>query len=123
MDSLKVIGFTIIVCVTVVDRKKDLVKLMHGEYISLGKVERVMAQSKYIDNCCVYGDSKETYVVLFVVPNPENIAELGKEVGVNGSLEELANNKAVMDALLKDVKKVAAEGMVSSFLEIFSIEF
>ena len=55
------------------DRKKDLVKLMHGEYISLAKVEGVMCQSKYIDNCCVYGDSAETYVVLLVVPHIQNL--------------------------------------------------
>jgi long-chain acyl-CoA synthetase len=97
----------------VIDRKKDLVKLMHGEYISLAKVEGVMCQSKYIDNCCVYGDSKEVYVVLLIVPHPHNLQELGREVGVEGQLEELATNKLVMDALMKDVKKVAAEGKLN----------
>ena len=28
-------------CVEIIDRKKDIVKLQHGEYVSLGKVRNI----------------------------------------------------------------------------------
>ena len=40
-----------------IDRKKDLVKLQLGEYVSLGKVEAQMKTSPLVDNICVYADS------------------------------------------------------------------
>ena len=40
-----------------IDRKKDLVKLQLGEYVSLGKVEAQMKTNPLVDNICVYADS------------------------------------------------------------------
>lgn len=39
-----------------VDRKKDLVKLQAGEYVSLGKVEAVLKNCSLIDNICAYAN-------------------------------------------------------------------
>lgn len=36
------------------DRKKDLVKLQAGEYVSLGKVESALKNCPLIDNICAY---------------------------------------------------------------------
>ncbi|MCD7455348.1 Long chain acyl-CoA synthetase 8 [Datura stramonium] len=35
-------------CLEIIDRKKDIVKLQHGEYISLGKVEAALSSSNYV---------------------------------------------------------------------------
>lgn len=36
------------------DRKKDLVKLQAGEYVSLGKVEAALKNLPLVDNICAY---------------------------------------------------------------------
>ena len=41
----------------IIDRKKDLVKLQLGEYVSLGKVESQLKTHPLVENICVYGDS------------------------------------------------------------------
>ena len=41
----------------IIDRKKDLVKLQLGEYVSLGKVEAQLKTHPLVENICVYGDS------------------------------------------------------------------
>lgn len=41
---------------TSTDRKKDLVKLQAGEYVSLGKVEAVLKNCSLIDNICAYAN-------------------------------------------------------------------
>lgn len=38
------------------DRKKDLVKLQAGEYVSLGKVEAMLKNCPLIDNICAYAN-------------------------------------------------------------------
>ena len=49
------------------DRKKDLVKLQAGEYISPGKVEAVLKNCPLIDNICIYANRcvMHKYKVLF----------------------------------------------------------
>lgn len=38
------------------DRKKDLVKLQAGEYVSLGKVEAMLKNCSLVDNICAYAN-------------------------------------------------------------------
>ena len=49
--------------VRIVDRKKDLVKLQLGEYVSLGKVEAQLKTHPLVENICVYGDSYQVNIV------------------------------------------------------------
>ncbi|KAJ7416588.1 long-chain-fatty-acid--CoA ligase 3 [Pitangus sulphuratus] len=41
-------------CLKIIDRKKDLVKLQAGEYVSLGKVEAALKNLPLVDNICAY---------------------------------------------------------------------
>jgi long-chain acyl-CoA synthetase len=54
----------------IVDRKKDLIKLQGGEYVSLGKVEANLKQVKGIGQCCVFAQSHQTFCVC-IVSQPE----------------------------------------------------
>jgi len=67
------------------DRKKDLVKLQGGEYVSLGKVESQLKTCPVIENICVYADARQDYAVALVVPNPVTLTEMGKEYGFDDS--------------------------------------
>ena len=57
----------------ITDRKKDLVKLQTGEYVSLGKVETTLKLSPLVDNICVYADSSQMFTVCLVVPNHKHL--------------------------------------------------
>lgn len=92
------------------DRKKDLVKLQAGEYVSLGKVESELKTCPIVDNICVYGDSTKHFCVALVVPNQQQLADLAKKRGIeNKAFEELCQNadieKAVLQELLDHGKK------------------
>ena len=50
------------VCSFSTDRKKDLVKLQAGEYVSLGKVESALKNCPLIDNICAYANR---YILTF----------------------------------------------------------
>jgi long-chain acyl-CoA synthetase len=54
----------------IVDRKKDLIKLSGGEYVSLGKVEAALKQVSGIGACVVFAKSDKDHCVT-VVSQPE----------------------------------------------------
>uniref|UniRef100_A0A8C1Z0D1 long-chain-fatty-acid--CoA ligase n=1 Tax=Cyprinus carpio TaxID=7962 RepID=A0A8C1Z0D1_CYPCA len=99
-------------CLQIVDRKKDLVKLQAGEYVSLGKVESALKDNPLIDNICVYN-----YLISFVVPNQKQMTELAKKSGIEGEWEELCNHTKMEEEVLKVIKEIA----VTSKLERFEV--
>ena len=54
----------------IIDRKKDLVKLSGGEYISYGALEPLIKDSPFVDNCMVYADPFQSYCVCVTTPPP-----------------------------------------------------
>uniref|UniRef100_A0A672FLA8 long-chain-fatty-acid--CoA ligase n=1 Tax=Salarias fasciatus TaxID=181472 RepID=A0A672FLA8_SALFA len=104
-------------CLKIIDRKKDLVKLQAGEYVSLGKVEAVLKNCPLIDNICAYANSDQSYVIGFVVPNHKQLTALAEQMQVRGSWEEICNN-AQME---REVLRIIAEAAVSAKLERFEI--
>lgn len=93
-----------------VDRKKDLVKLQFGEYVSLGKIEAELKTCPIVENICVYGDSYKTFTVALIVPNGFYLEQIARNLGITGkNFEELCNDpqieKAVLQELIEQAKK------------------
>lgn len=80
----------------IIDRKKDLVKLHHGEYVSLTKVETELKGCEYVDNICVYGDSFKSYLVALVAPSPKSLKKLAESLGKRSTnMKELCDDKTI----------------------------
>ncbi len=67
---------------SIIDRKKDLVKLQAGEYVSLVKVELALSQSPYVDNICVYADPAHNFTICFICPKLSQVRKLATELGL-----------------------------------------
>ncbi|KAL6104500.1 acsl3 [Pungitius sinensis] len=104
-------------CLKIIDRKKDLVKLQAGEYVSLGKVEAVLKNCSLVDNICAYANSDQSYVISFVVPNHKQLMALAEQKQLTGTREELCNN-AQME---KEVLRIITEAAISAKMERFEI--
>uniref|UniRef100_A0A673AZG0 long-chain-fatty-acid--CoA ligase n=1 Tax=Sphaeramia orbicularis TaxID=375764 RepID=A0A673AZG0_9TELE len=104
-------------CLKIIDRKKDLVKLQAGEYVSLGKVEAVLKNCPFIDNICAYANSDQSYVISFVVPNHKQLMALAEQMQVMGTWEEICNNSQIE----KEVLRIITEAAISAKLERFEI--
>ncbi|CAF0726424.1 unnamed protein product [Brachionus calyciflorus] len=106
----------------IIDRKKDLVKLQGGEYVSLNKVENVIKLLPMVSNCCVIADPKKTYCVCLISPDVKKVEdlistahvelELGQKVQVgrrrsldilNEFIDILEKNKNWKDKFNKDI--------------------
>ncbi|XP_034944202.1 long-chain-fatty-acid--CoA ligase 4 isoform X2 [Chelonus insularis] len=100
----------------IIDRKKDLVKLQFGEYVSLGKVEAELKTCRLIENICVYGDAHKTYTVALVVPNLQHLQEIADDLGIqNKCLEELCENPEVEKAVLQELVEHAKKSKLQRF--------
>ncbi|ELT94240.1 hypothetical protein CAPTEDRAFT_212677 [Capitella teleta] len=104
-------------CLKIIDRKKDLVKLQAGEYVSLGKVETALKMSPFVDNICLYADSSKTYAVCLVVPNAKALHSLADKMGVaNGDdWQLLCQNADIQKAMLKVLQEQGAKGKLERF--------
>ncbi|GAB1609001.1 long-chain-fatty-acid--CoA ligase 4-like, partial [Argonauta hians] len=98
----------------VIDRKKDLVKLQAGEYVSLSKVETVLKMSSLVDQICVYANSLHSFIVCLIVPNQKNLCKFASEMGLNGmNFKDLCKEPT----LLKEVQKIIYDFGLKSSLE------
>nr|XP_042706995.1 long-chain-fatty-acid--CoA ligase 4 isoform X2 [Chrysemys picta bellii] len=102
-------------CLQIIDRKKDLVKLQAGEYVSLGKVEAALKNCPLIDNICAYAKSDQSYVISFVVPNQKKLTVLAEQKGVQGTWVEICNNPIMEAEILKEIKEVADKMKLERF--------
>jgi len=85
-----------------IDRKKDLVKLNLGEYVSLGKVESQLKTHSLVENICVYGDSFKSHTVAIMVPIKNVLEKFAVELGkTEASYERLCQDQDVIKAVLK----------------------
>uniref|UniRef100_A0A0K0EUV3 long-chain-fatty-acid--CoA ligase n=1 Tax=Strongyloides venezuelensis TaxID=75913 RepID=A0A0K0EUV3_STRVS len=90
---------------SIIDRKKDLVKLSTAEYIPLGKVESTLLTSPYVDQVCVVGENTMDYLVAIIVVNEENLRQLASSTGQKGTFEELCVNKALRTLIVYSLEE------------------
>ncbi|NXC88883.1 ACSL4 ligase, partial [Cercotrichas coryphoeus] len=102
-------------CLQIIDRKKDLVKLQAGEYVSLGKVEAALKNCPLIDNICAYAKSDQSYVISFVVPNQKKLTALAEQKGVSGTWVDICNHPTMEAEILQEIKEVANKMKLERF--------
>ncbi|CAN1240344.1 Long chain acyl-CoA synthetase 9, chloroplastic [Linum grandiflorum] len=101
-------------CLEIIDRKKDIVKLQHGEYVSLGKVEAVLNVSPYVDNLMLHADPFHSYCVAIIVPAQASLEEWAAKQGISYSdfsdlCDKIETVKEVQASLVKEAKKLKLE--------------
>ncbi|KAK9375767.1 eukaryotic long-chain fatty acid CoA synthetase (LC-FACS) [Lipomyces chichibuensis] len=99
-----------------IDRKKNLVKTLNGEYIALEKVESIYRTCSIVGNICVYADADHVKPVAIIVPAEPAFLKLAKEKGLaDKQLGELIHNaafcKVVLDQLLDAGRKGGLAGI------------
>nr|XP_010930884.1 long chain acyl-CoA synthetase 9, chloroplastic [Elaeis guineensis]XP_010930885.1 long chain acyl-CoA synthetase 9, chloroplastic [Elaeis guineensis] len=105
-------------CLEIIDRKKDIVKLQHGEYVSLGKVEAVLIVSPYVDNIMLHCDPFHSYSVALVVPAQQAVENWAMKQGIAYSgFADLCQKEETV----KEVHRSLVEAAKQARLEKFEI--
>jgi len=123
----------------IIDRKKNVLKLAHGEYVSPERIENVyLANCPWLAAAYVHGDSTQSFLVCIGAVMPEMFATfaskvLGEHIGEMDyqAIQAAAQHPAVKKAALHELEKVGRKNKSNSYervrnlvlmLEPFSIE-
>lgn len=103
-------------CLEIIDRKKDIVKLQNGEYVSLGKVEAALAMSPYVENIMVHADPFHSYCVALVVAARNELEKWALQQGVTYTdFTELCQNKEAVQEVLGSLAQAAKQTRLEKF--------
>ncbi|XP_031491590.1 long chain acyl-CoA synthetase 8-like isoform X1 [Nymphaea colorata] len=103
-------------CLEIIDRKKDIVKLQHGEYVSLGKVEAVLASCQYVESIMVHADPFHNYCVALVVPSHAVLEKWAQSSGVQyKDFADLCDKKEAVEEVQKALAKEGKVGRLDKF--------
>ena len=104
----------------IIDRRKDLIKLQMGEYVSLSKVENEIKMHPIVDMVCVYADPTKTATIAFIIPDDAKLCEFANQCNVfspaGGKRADLCKNQVLKEHILKDITTC-----VSKRLEKFEV--
>ncbi|KAI8811540.1 hypothetical protein BJ742DRAFT_674572 [Cladochytrium replicatum] len=100
----------------IIDRKKNLIKLSHGEYIAIEKLESIYGMSRFVQKICVVADPERSYPIAVVVPIEKEAANVYKSLHPDHDdsvqhieLKEFAQDAGVKAKILEDLKAVGAQ--------------
>ncbi|KAK5832204.1 long chain acyl-CoA synthetase 9, chloroplastic-like [Gossypium arboreum] len=105
-------------CLEIIDRKKDIVKLQHGEYVSLGKVETALSISPYVDNIMLHADPFHSFCVALVVVSQQMVEDWASKQGI--TFTDFAD-LCEKEETIKEVHSSLAQTAKKSRLEKFEI--
>jgi long-chain acyl-CoA synthetase len=102
--------------IRIIDRKKNLVKTLAGEYIALEKLESVYRSATIVANICVYAAEDHMKPIAIIVPAEPALKKVASEQGVKGEhLEELVHDKKINKAVLRQLQEAGQKGGLAGF--------
>ncbi|MBA0567830.1 hypothetical protein Golob_005364 [Gossypium lobatum] len=103
-------------CLEIIDRKKDIVKLQHGEYVSLGKVEAALSISPYVDNIMLHADPFHSYCVALVVAAQHAVEDWASKQGVAFTdFAELCEKEETIKEVLSSLVQIGKKARLEKF--------
>lgn len=100
----------------IIDRKKDLVKLSHGEYIAVGNIESKLKASPLFDNVWLYANSLHPTAMAFIVPNEKAFLALAASKGISSKdMKELCENSEMEKEMKGALQKAAKTANLQKF--------
>jgi len=99
--------------ISLIDRKKNLVKTLNGEYIALEKLESIYRACNLVSNICVYADQNKVKPVAIIFPAEPALEKLGKELGLGSQVHQLVHNDKIKSHILQDLLSVGKKGGLS----------
>lgn len=98
----------------IIDRKKNLVKTLNGEYIALEKLESIYRASPIVGNICVYAAQDKSKPIAIIVPVEAVLQKMANQNNIKGgSLETLVHDKKLNAVVLRELQKAGREGGLS----------
>ncbi|KAL1955260.1 hypothetical protein VTO42DRAFT_8858 [Malbranchea cinnamomea] len=102
--------------IKIIDRKKNLVKTLNGEYIALEKLESIYRSVPVVGNICVYAAPDQVKPVAIIVPAEPALVQLAKQNGIKGdTIETLVHDEKLKSIILKELQNAGRVAGLKSF--------
>lgn len=95
--------------IKLIDRKKNLIKTLNGEYIAIEKLESIYRSDPFIMNVCVYADESRVKPVAIIVPNQSQVEKLARELNIDYH-DEAAKDPAIVEAIQQNIIETGKKG-------------
>ncbi|KAG9695462.1 acetyl-CoA synthetase-like protein, partial [Aureobasidium melanogenum] len=113
----------------IIDRRKNVLKLAQGEYISPERIENVyLGNTTWFSQAYVHGDSDRAFLVAIFGIQPDTFAPfaskvLGKQLGATDikALEAAAQDVKVRHAVLKELDKIGKKNKFNSYEKVRNV--
>lgn len=115
--------------IKIIDRKKNVLKLAQGEYISPERIENVyLGNTTWFSQAYVHGDSDKAFLVAIFGIQPDTFAGLaskvlGKQMSATDlkALEAAAQDVKVRHAVLKELDKIGKKNKFNSYEKVRNV--
>ncbi|KAK1723045.1 long-chain-fatty-acid-CoA ligase-like protein [Colletotrichum acutatum] len=100
----------------IIDRKKNLVKTLNGEYIAVEKLESIYRSAKLVANICIHASPDRAKPTAIVIPSPPALKELVKRHGLDFRCKTsaLTRHPLVVHGALMQLQQIAQEAGLTS---------
>jgi len=95
----------------IIDRKKDLVKLQAGEYVSYGRTESILKTAAIVENICAYADPARDFIIAVVIPDKNHLKNINPEI----ELLEACNDRDVKKDVVAQLKAYGIKNGLKNF--------
>lgn len=115
--------------IIIIDRRKNVLKLAQGEYISPERLEGViLSELGYIGQAYVHGDSMQTFLVGIFGVAPDLFAPfaskvLGRAIGATDldAIKEALSDEKIRRAVLRDLERVAKKHRLAGYERVRNV--
>lgn len=94
--------------IKIIDRKKNLVKTLNGEYVAIERLESIYRTNHYVGNICVYADETKIKPTAIVVPLEKSVHQLCQEMSIDIH-EDVAHNPKIKQTIERSLMQTAKE--------------
>ncbi|GME83364.1 unnamed protein product [Ambrosiozyma monospora] len=93
-----------------IDRRKNMIKNLNGEYIALEKLESIYKANPVIGNICCYADEYKHKPLAIVSPNEPVVKKMARDLGIVKSTEEAQLSELITkDKLRVEITKTVID--------------
>ena len=115
--------------IQIIDRRKNVLKLAQGEYVSPERIEGVLLSGlNYLAQGFVHGDSLQTFLVAIFGVQPDIFAPYASKVlGSNidatdiAAIKSACANEKVKAAILKDIDRVSRKNKMAGYERVRNV--